>query len=140
VALAGVTLAVGLLAAGLWYANQRRVEKERIAANVEACADCLSHGLTMDYEFADEPKADVSSKRLSITTVRQKLTKLQAYCQDRVIYDGEGKQVLFIHVIEFGYKPSPEDEARQSKQWQEMEQLEQQGFTVVRMWQKTVPC
>jgi hypothetical protein len=120
-------------------AQAAEAEANRVAA-VDACARCLPQGLTMEDKFAD--KADFDDKtlqRTSVTTVKQKLLGLRAYCKDGNLYDGEGKRILFYWVIEVGGPQKANQNQERVKQAEEMQQREQQGFTVIRMWRTMVP-
>jgi hypothetical protein len=133
---AAVVFAVGLLVGATWYYLDRR---ERIAAAVDACVGCLPEHLSMSHEFAyDQASDSMTLKRLHITTVRQKLIELRASCKDGVLYDGEGKKIVFHWMLEWGALPKSHRELEDEEQ-AKLARLANEGVTVVRMWQTSVP-
>jgi hypothetical protein len=138
--LASVLTVAGLVVFAWWSYETRRAEEEQGAAQVEACGSCLPGNFFLDSDFAFEPnRADSSGKRLSITTVRRKLLDLGAYCKDGVIYDRHGKRVLFFQVTEWGARPTRELEEWARQRELDVERLEREGWTVIRMWRTRIP-
>jgi hypothetical protein len=120
-------------------AKEQAAEAERAAAAAAAaCEPFLPEGLGMDSEFGVKPDADANGKG-QVTTVRKKLVELQAHCKRGVIYDGTGKRVVFVLMPgELATEPrrrgqqpiTPADPSGG---------LDQQGYTVVRMWPVAPP-
>src|SRR5260370_35292552 len=89
-----VTLGAALLlGACLWFWFLRSPEGNN--ADVETCANCLSDGLSLESAFGTSP-----DPLRRVITVRQKLLELRAYCRNGKIYEGEGKQVVFVRMPE----------------------------------------
>jgi hypothetical protein len=145
-ALAAAGFAVFSLVAGsLWYYLYIRPEiMARTEAAVDACSDCLltlaGDRLSLSDEFADSPDEDNrTGKRASITTVRRKLIGLRAYCKDGQLYEGRNNRVVFFRIPEWGPPPWPVQVEWADKQHEKARRLEQEGWTVIRMWHLTIP-
>ena len=92
-------------------------------------------------QFADSERTDPNRDhlRIPVKTVRQKLIELRAYCKDGVLYDGEGKPIVFFRIIEYGFPPGPKEMETLQRQEEEIRKYTQEGYTVVRMWRIEVP-
>jgi len=118
---------------GFWL--HHRWQQRQVAENVEACASALPADLTLATEFADSPKVIDSACNRRLTTVRQKLIEIGAYCQAGVIYDRSGKQVYFLRMQDYGFGAFHGRSDLWQKQEEEAQQLEQR-YRVVRMYAK----
>jgi hypothetical protein len=150
--LATAVFAVVAVVAGLGYYLFIRpditISTETIAsteAAVDACSDCVftltGERLSLSDEFADSPDVIemTGGKRASITTVRRKLIGLRAYCKDGHLYDGRDNRIMFFRIPETGQKPGLQWYEWADNQHKQASRLEQEGWTVIRMWQLISP-
>jgi hypothetical protein len=134
-ALTKLALAVAIMLLVAWYYNHWR----QIRADVDACAECLPSPLSMSYEFSESSWHDPNSDKRKVTTIRDKLIELRAYCRDGIIYDGNGNKIAFHRKVEFGIPPDWQTELAYNMEKKELQRLETEGYSVVSMWQTRVP-
>ncbi|HEV7550318.1 MAG TPA: hypothetical protein VGP65_01475 [Candidatus Angelobacter sp.] len=104
-------------------------------ANQSPLAKCLPAGIKLSdvVEATMAGNANGQPMKMRQVTVEQKLNDLKAACnrEDKLV-DGNGRQILFYHLIGCWGNPPPDYQELLQKQREEIERLKQQN-TVIEM-------
>lgn len=104
-------------------------------ANQSLLAKCLPAGIKLSdvVEATMAGNANGQPVKLRQVTVEQKLNELKAACnRENKLVDGNGRQIVFYHLIGCWGNPPPDYQELLQKQREEIERLKQQN-TVIEM-------
>jgi hypothetical protein len=110
----------------------------------KALESCLPEGWYLNTPFCENPKdLDFNGRRKSVT-IGQRLKEPGAYCRNKIIYDRNGKKVVFLQMHEWHHAPWLGEESKKYHESLERKNREdwlelQKNNTVIRMWQLQVP-
>jgi hypothetical protein len=125
-----------------FYNELERAEAERAhiaARSPRRLSQLLPKGLTWDTDFAESPDPINARLERATTTVGRRLREIGAYCKDGILYDREGRKVVFREIPEWGHFPTKDHEKARWRLFEEIEKLEAEGVRVIQMWRTHMP-